>query len=264
MVTPADIQAGLDRGEFFLEYQPIVSLADGRCTGCEALLRWRRLGRMIGPGEFIPVAEESALGGLLTYFAIETAARELGPWLAERPQLFMSINVPPALLGRGGIAYAAQKTGYYRVLREQLILEITERGIPDSMGMAEMQAAARNGVRFALDDVTLDSANLAILSRCTFHVIKIDRQRVAEIDGARPLPEWLAGLSALLSATDLQVIAEGVETPAQEQVLRAAGIPLAQGSLYSRPLAARALQAFQAWNGDAPADAGTAPLAGPG
>ena len=206
------------------------------------------MGRVIGPREFIPVAEGSALGGLLTYHAIETAARELGAWLAEHPQLFIGINVPPALLGRGGIAYAAQKTGFYRVLRRQLVLEITERGIPDGIGMAEMESAARSGVRFALDDVMLDSANLAVLSRCTFHIVKIDRRLVAEIDPARPTPEWLAGLAALLSATDLQVIAEGVETPAQQEVLRDAGIPLAQGFLYSRPLAARALQAFHAWN----------------
>ena len=248
MVTPADIQAGLDRGEFFLEYQPVVALSDRRCVGCEALLRWRRLGRVVGPRDFIPLAEESALGGLLTYHAIETAARELGPWLLAHPHLFMGINVPPALLGRGGIEYAAYKTGYHQTLRNQLVLEVTERGIPDSMGMNEMEEAARSGVRFALDDVMLDSANLAVLSRCKFHIIKIDRQLVAGIRPGEPRPEWLAGLAALLSATDLQVIAEGVENAHQEAVLRDAGIPLAQGFLYSHPLAARALQAFHAWH----------------
>ncbi len=110
--------------------------------------------------------------------------------------------------------------------------------------MNEMEEAARSGVRFALDDVMLDSANLAVLSRCKFHIVKIDRRLVADIRPDQPRPEWLAGLAALLAATDLQVIAEGVETPAQ--VLREAGIPMAQGFLYSRPLPARALQAFQA------------------
>ncbi|MBO9718446.1 MAG: EAL domain-containing protein [Pseudoxanthomonas sp.] len=244
MVAPADIQAGLDRGEFFLEYQPVMSLADSSCVGCEALLRWQRMGRLVEPHEFIPVAEDTALGGLLTYFAIETAARELGPWLLDRPHLFLGINVPPSLLGRGGIEYAAQKTGFRQTLRRQLVLEVTERGIPDRIGMAAMEAAARSGVRFALDDVMLDCANLAVLSRCTFHIIKVDRRLVAGIDGGHRDPEWLSGLAALLSATRLQVIAEGVETPVQQQVLREAGIPMAQGFLYSRPLAARALQAF--------------------
>ena len=246
MVTAADIQAGLERNEFFLEYQPVVSVADGRCVGCEALLRWRRLGRVVGPQEFIPLAEETAQGGLLTYHTIETVARELGSWLLARPHLFIGINIPPALLGRGGIEYAAQKTGYDQTLRNQLVLEVTERGIPDGIGMNEMEEAARSGVRFALDDVMLDSANLAVLSRCKFHIVKIDRRLVADIRPDQPRPEWLAGLAALLAATDLQVIAEGVETPAQAQVLREAGIPMAQGFLYSRPLPARALQAFQA------------------
>ncbi|AKC85821.1 EAL domain-containing protein [Pseudoxanthomonas suwonensis] len=248
MVTPADIQAGLERGEFFLQYQPIVSLADGRCVGCEALLRWRRFGRVLGPGEFIPVAEETSLGGLLTYHTIETVAREQGAWLLERPHLFISINVPPALLGRGGLAYAAQKTGYQHSLRDQIVLEITERGIPDGIGVSEMEEAARNGVRFALDDVTLDGANLAVLSRSTFHIIKIAPALLAEIGPERPRPDWLAGLAALLATTDLQVIAEGVETPMQAQVLREAGIPMAQGFLYSQALAAKAMQAFHAWH----------------
>lgn len=258
MIAPEDIQAGLERGEFFLQYQPIVSLADGRCVGCEALLRWRRMGRVLGPREFIARAEESALGGLLTYHSIETAARELGPWLLERPDVFIGINVPPALLGRGGIEYAAMKTGYQQTLRGQLVLEVTERGIPDGMGMAEMEEAARTGVRFALDDVMFDSANLAILARCKFHILKIDRGLVGAIAPGRPRPEWLEGLAALLAATRLQVIAEGVETLEQAQVLREAGIPMAQGFLYGQPLAARALQAFHAWHEPARHDTGQA------
>ena len=65
--------------------------------------------------------------------------------------------------------------------RENGVLEVTERGIPDSIGLAEMEAAAQTGVRFALDDVMLDSANLAVLSRCKFHIVKIDRRLVADM-----------------------------------------------------------------------------------
>ena len=131
MVTHRDIRAGLKKGEFFLEYQPIVALESGDCVGCEALLRWRRGGQVVGPYDFIPLTEDSSLGGLLTYHVVETAARELGPWLLAHPHLFIGINVPPSLLGRGGIEYAAQQTGYQQTLRRQLVLEVTERGIPD-------------------------------------------------------------------------------------------------------------------------------------
>ena len=102
--------------------------------------------------------------------------------------------------------------------------------------MNEMEEAARSGVRFALDDVMLDSANLAVLSRCKFHIVKIDRRLVADIRPDQPRPEWLAGLAALLAATDLQVIAEGVETPAQLERLRAMGCDEYQGYLCSRPV----------------------------
>ncbi len=254
MVTHRDIRAGLKKGEFFLEYQPIVALESGDCVGCEALLRWRRGGQVVGPYDFIPLTEDSSLGGLLTYHVVETAARELGPWLLAHPHLFIGINVPPSLLGRGGIEYAAQQTGYQQTLRRQLVLEVTERGIPDSIGLAEMEAAAQTGVRFALDDVLLDSANLAVLARAKFHIIKIDRRLVAEIQPGAEHPEWLAGLAALLAATELQVIAEGVETGEQARVLREAGVPMAQGFLYSRPLSATAVQVFRAQRDAVPAE----------
>ena len=120
--------------------------------------------------------------------------------------------------------------------------------------MNEMEEAARSGVRFALDDVMLDSANLAVLSRCKFHIVKIDRRLVADIRPDQPRPEWLAGLAALLAATDLQVIAEGVETGEQARVLREAGVPMAQGFLYSRPLSATAVQVFRAQRDAVPAE----------
>ena len=77
MVTAADIQAGLERNEFFLEYQPVVSVADGRCVGCEALLRWRRLGRVVGPQEFIPLAEETGMILNIGNWVLETACVQL-------------------------------------------------------------------------------------------------------------------------------------------------------------------------------------------
>ena len=246
MITPRDIRAGLTKREFFLEYQPIVALQTGDCVGCEALLRWRRGNQVIGPADFIPLAEESSLIGLLTYQVVEIAARELGPWLLAHPHLFIGINLPPSLLGRGGIEYAAQQTGYAQTLRRQLVLEVTERGIPDSIGLAEMEAAAQTGVRFAMDDVMLDGGNLAVLARARFHIIKIDRMQVTEIVPGDELPEWLQGLAALRSAAELQVIAEGVETPEQERVLREAGIPMAQGYLFSPPVSATAVQLFRA------------------
>src|SRR4051794_24468731 len=110
MIEPADIRGGLARGEFFLEYLPTISLPDGRCLGAEALLRWRRPGGVVPPGDFIPVAEKSPLAGLLTYRVIELVTLELDAWLEANRDAYIGINAPPELLGRGGMAYAALRS----------------------------------------------------------------------------------------------------------------------------------------------------------
>jgi EAL domain-containing protein (putative c-di-GMP-specific phosphodiesterase class I) len=155
----------------------------------------------------------------------------------------IGVNVPPEILGRGGLEYAAGKTGLSDI-RNQIILEVTERGIPDNQGLAALEAASRSGVRIALDDVTLSAANLVILSRCTLDVIKTDRSLVDQITPACPCPAWLSGLSALLQSTRVTVIAEGVQTEAQAEALRAAGVSMGQGYYFSPPVSAQQLKAY--------------------
>jgi sensor c-di-GMP phosphodiesterase-like protein len=243
MITVDEIHAGLTQGEFFLEYMPTISLADGRCVGAEALTRWRRPSGVVPPLEFIPLIEGTPILGLLTYWVMETVAQELGGWLREHEDVHIGINVPPEILGRGGLEYAATKTGLSEV-RNQIILEVTERGIPDQLAVATLEAASRSGVQIALDDVTLSGTHLAVLSRCTLNLIKIDRPLIDQITPESPNPAWLSGLSALLQATRIAVIAEGVETEAQAEALRGAGILMAQGFYFSRPMSAEKLKAY--------------------
>src|SRR5881394_3003390 len=100
----AAVRTGLEAGEFYLEYLPIVALATGRCVGCEALARWRRPAGVVMPDDFIPLVEGTPLSGLLTYWVIETVARELGDFMRSQDDIVVGINVPPELLGRGGLA----------------------------------------------------------------------------------------------------------------------------------------------------------------
>jgi sensor c-di-GMP phosphodiesterase-like protein len=251
MIDVDDVRTGLSRGEFFLEYLPTISLADGRCVGAEALCRWRRPSGVVSPGEFIPVIEDTPMSGLVTYWVIESVASELGEWLQAHPDAYISINVPPEVLGRGGLEYAARKAGLANLSR-QIVLEVTERGLPDRLGVAALEQAAQSGVRIALDDVTLTGANLAVLSRCTLHAIKLDRSLVVQITPECPHPEWLVGLSALLQSTQLVVVAEGVETAFQVEALRAAGVTMVQGYYFSRPIQAEAFKAFYARTGNQP------------
>lgn len=243
MIDLDAISEGLTRGEFFLEYMPTMSLEDGRCVGAEALIRWHRPTGVVGPHEFIPVAESTPLSGVITYWVMETAAAELGGWLRENDNVHLGINVPPEILGRGGLEYAANKSGLKDVMGK-IVLEITERGLPDKLGADALAHAARRGVRIALDDVNVCAANLIVLSRCHVEIIKLDRIVVEGLGPGIEWPSWLKGLSALLQTTPLEVIAEGVETVEQRDILWAAGIKLAQGYLFSRSLRAPAFLAY--------------------
>ena len=144
MIDQAAIREGLSRDEFFLEYLPTISLTDGRCVGAEALIRWRRPDGVVSPGEFIPIAENTPLSGMLTYWVLDTVAAELGDWLRDHPDVRISINAPPEILGRGGIAYVAAKSGLDEQAA-QIILEVTERGLPDLLGVEADQSGQRIG-----------------------------------------------------------------------------------------------------------------------
>jgi EAL domain-containing protein (putative c-di-GMP-specific phosphodiesterase class I) len=236
-----DIQAGLERGDLFVEYLPTVTLADARCVGAEALVRWRRGEVVVPAGAFIPQIENTPLSGRITYWVIDTVAGELGEWLGAHAGAHVSINVPPEILGRGGLRYAVIRSGLGAYIA-QVVFEITERGVPDRLGLDALNLMAERGVRLALDDTMLSGANLALVARCNFGVIKLDREVTGQIQPGAPPPEWLAGLEALLKSSPLQVIAEGVETEHQARTLLAAGVQMAQGHFFSRPVTAPGLQ----------------------
>jgi sensor c-di-GMP phosphodiesterase-like protein len=240
------IRSALEAHEFFLLYQPIVALRDGHCFGAEALIRWgRRDSGIVEPGAFIPMTDRTPLSGAITYWVIDTVAAQLGDWLEQNREAHISINVPPEILGRGGLEYAATKSGL-RAHIKQLVLEITERGIPDQLGLDALNSIPSTGARVALDDTTLSGTNLALLTRCKFDFIKIDRLLVAELGRHNPKPPWLNGLAPLLQSTSLQIIAEGVETAFQVDALKAAGVQWAQGHYFSVPRSAIDFKAYYA------------------
>jgi len=234
------IRDGFEKSEFALEYLPIVSLDPGlRCVGVEALLRWDRPNGVVYPDEFIALTDNTPLSGLLTYWVIDQVAIELGDWLRNQDGVTLHINVPPEILGRGGLEYAAQKSGLSDV-RHKIVLEITERGLPDQMGLLALDTAARQGVRIAMDDIKIDPASVLILSRCNVQIIKLDKSVLLDRGEDGKMPRWAEALSVLLKTTDLEVIAEGVETADQLALLQAAGVRQVQGYYFSRPLRADA------------------------
>ena len=240
-----NIRAGLNRGELFLEYLPTMDLGNGACVGAEALVRWRRGEAILTASEFMPMVENTPLSGTLTYWVIDTVAAELGEWLSANPDVQIGINVPAEILGRGGLEYAARRSGLNARVG-QIVLEITEHGIPDRLGLTALQSMAERGVRIALDDIMLSGTNLALLTRCNFSMVKLSPELTGEVRVGLPAPEWLDGLRSLLHSSSLTVVAEGVETDFQARSLRAAGVQFAQGYLYSTPLRSREMFDFHA------------------
>ena len=242
-VKPEQIRAAMEIGDLYVEYLPTMRLGDISCVGAEALVRLRRGSEVLPPADFIPIIENTPLSGSLTYWVIDTVATELGEWLSEHADAHIGINVPPEILGRGGLEYAAVRAGL-RGRIDQIVLEITERGVPDQLGFHALQQMADKGIRLALDDTMLSGTNLALLTRCNFSIVKIDRLLTSQLIPNLPEPEWLEGLKSLLHSSSLQIVAEGVETEYQAETLRQAGVQMAQGYLYSTPLNAPALMHF--------------------
>jgi len=242
MINYEVISNGFNSGEFFLEYLPTMSLENNGCLGAEALIRWQRPYGVVMPDDFIPSIENTPLSGLVTYWVIDTVAKELGAWLKATDNVYISINVPPELLGRGGLEYAANKSGLADV-KSKLILEVTERGVPDKLGVDALNAARHQGVLIALDDVGIEDSNLVVLAHCHVDIIKIDRSVIRQMESAETL-NVIQGIATLMNITKLDIIAEGVESASQATALKKAGINMAQGWYFSPSLPAKDFTAF--------------------
>jgi sensor c-di-GMP phosphodiesterase-like protein len=243
VTTTEEIRSALNSGALFIEYLPTMLLNDARCVGAEALIRWRRNRAVLPASAFVPLIENTPLSGTLTYWVIDTVAAQLGEWLDANPDVHIGINVPPEILGRGGLEYAAKRSGLSARLK-QVVLEITERGVPDRLGLEALNMMASLGIRLALDDTMMSGTNLALLTRTSFEIIKLDRQTISQLQHGQPPPPWASGLRALLSSSSVQIIAEGVETEYQVDRLRELGVQMAQGHFFSIALTAVELIEF--------------------
>lgn len=242
-MTIEEIGAGLDNSEFYLEYVPTMTLEDGKCVGAEALIRWRHQGEVILPMQFIPAIENTPLSGLITYWVIEEIARDFVGWLKAHKDVHLSINIPPEILGRGGLLYVARKSGLMEVA-DQMILEITERGCPDTVALNSMRH--KGHTRIAIDDFGTGDVNLLQLSQMRADILKIDKYFVDQIQSPKLMPRIIKGLTAFALAMDLEMIAEGVESGLQVKALSDLGVHMAQGWYFSRSLIASEFIKFHA------------------
>ncbi|MER7417780.1 bifunctional diguanylate cyclase/phosphodiesterase [Micromonospora peucetia] len=238
----AAIPAALDRGEFYLEFQPLTSLRDGRVLGMEALVRWRHpeLG-VLRPDSFIGLAEETGLIVPLGGWVLAEACRQAKSWTAGTgPAPFVSVNLAVRQVRRAGLVQEVRALLRHTGLSpDRLQLEITESTM---MSTAEepvraLRVLADLGVRIAIDDFGTGYSNLAYLRDLPVTELKVAGQFVAGLRApeARADERILASLVSLAHALDLTVTAEGVETAGQAERLRAIGCDAGQGWHFGRP-----------------------------
>ncbi|MFV2119708.1 putative bifunctional diguanylate cyclase/phosphodiesterase [Streptomyces sp. Act-28] len=239
------LPAALDRGEFFIEYQPLVHLDDGTVHGAEALVRWCHPQHgVLGPDRFIPLAEHTGLIVPLGRWVLEEAVRQAGFWEhrhADGGPLRINVNLSPTQLHHpglvGDITDVLERSG---LAPGALCLEVTESALigADEDLLKPLRQVAEMGVDIALDDFGTGYSNLANLRRLPVSVLKLDRSftRGMQQHPADPVDlKIVEGIVSLAHSLELAVTVEGVETAVQAEQLRALGCDTAQGWYYARP-----------------------------
>jgi diguanylate cyclase (GGDEF)-like protein/PAS domain S-box-containing protein len=244
------LRPAIERGEFALEYQPLVGMEDGRVRGVEALMRWRhpQFGTLT-PNRFIGLAEEDGSIVPLGRWALKTACRQARRWQLERPDeppIFVSVNVAVRQIWDSDLVADVAETLAETGLEPHLLqLELTESAVMGSAGrpLQTLQALSDMGVRIAIDDFGTGYSNLAYLSRLPVSVLKLDGSFVRgfqyEGTDTHPNPADEVIVEAMIQLAHrlgLTVTAECVETSAQATRLRRIGCDTGQGWLYSRPV----------------------------
>jgi diguanylate cyclase (GGDEF)-like protein/PAS domain S-box-containing protein len=240
-----ELRQAVEQSQLRVHYQPIVDLGSGRIRGLEALARWPAGRPQVSPLEFITIAEETGMISALGNHVLHTAFKTLSEWRrsgAVPEDLCMSVNVSARQLEDPRLPRSIQAAIRHAALApESVWLEITESTLmqdPERMQGIISEVCA-TGAGLHLDDFGTGYSSLAALHRFPVQTLKIDQSFVASITGVEDGSDTIVrSMVALAHSLGLDVIAEGIETPAQLRRLRALGCEYGQGFLFSRPLTA--------------------------
>lgn len=238
-----DLRFALQAHELTVHYQPLVDIASRQIVGLEALVRWTHPTRgPISPGEFIPIAEESGLIVPLGEFVLRNVCEQVVRWTQENvPVVRVAVNLSPVQLERQPIRECVRT-----ILREtglkphQLALEVTESTLmKNAHAHAQaLQGLREDGVYIELDDFGTGYSSLSSLKQLPVDTLKIDRSFIRNLGTSSSDEAIVGAILTLAGSLGLHVVAEGVETAAQLQVLGRHGCEVAQGFYFSRPLPA--------------------------
>jgi len=247
----AELRLALERGELFVVYQPVVGILAGggidRSTGVEALVRWRHpLRGVVGPVEFIAIAEECGLIGAIGEHVLRTACRDFMRWREELGALapgLLAVNLSRAQLAQADLCDVVREVLLACAMRpEQLQLEITESLAAQGEDIQQrLQGLKRLGVKLALDDFGTGYSSLSSLHLLPVDTVKIDRSFVSLADTSFHHEVLIEATVKVARSLGMNTVAEGIETEAQAAVVRRQGCDKGQGYLYSRPLTSELL-----------------------
>src|SRR5712692_7914053 len=246
-----DLRRALEREEFCVYYQPIVSLDNGQLAGFEALVRWNHPERgFVNPADFVPLAEDTGLIVPIGFWILKRACQQLAQWQWQSPanrQLCMSVNVSgkqvaqPDLVGQ--IRRVLQET---HVDARHLKLEITESAVMENAEMAAqlLKRLKDLGVQLSIDDFGTGYSSLGYLHRFPVDTLKIDRSFIGRIGEASENIEIVRTIISLADNMGMDVVAEGVETLGQLAQLRKLKCGYGQGYLFARPADAASIDTW--------------------
>lgn len=245
-----DLRLAIEHHEFDVLYQPIVKIADGELVGAEALLRWNHpIEGIMGPSDFMPLAEQTGLAIPIGRFVVRTVCERLARWTRISGKVLFPVNVNVSATELLDPDFESLVLGAVRdfgVNPHDITLEITESVVLDAgtRPNALVERLRGYGFNICIDDFGTGYSSLRYLQQFKVDTIKIDRSFVSGHDGDVASEPIVRTLMTLAEAFDVRVVAEGVETQRQRDVLRNAGCRFGQGYYYARALSADELAAM--------------------
>ncbi|MBE9033858.1 two-component system response regulator [aff. Roholtiella sp. LEGE 12411] len=238
-----DLRRAVERQEFRVYYQPIISLATGKISGFEALVRWQHPIRgLVAPGEFIPVAEETGLINVINIWVLDTACHQLSIWQkhpATPENLTISVNLSARLFSKPDfISQIDQIIDENKINPANLELEITESVIMENTNGIKtiLQQLKQRKIKLIMDDFGTGYSSLSYLYSFPLNALKIDKSFVKRMQENQENMGLVPAMIGIADSMGLTAIAEGVETKEQLAQLRSLNCNFAQGYLFSRPL----------------------------
>lgn len=251
LLLETELRRAIENEELRLYFQPKVDARNGAVVGAEALVRWQHPERgLLGPAEFIPLAEQSGLILPLTRWVLEDACRQLRRWSdANLPVIPLSVNLAaPSLVDTTLVAHLDALMLQFDLAPGVLMLEMTETLLMRDVaaGVAMLKNLRQRGYGLSIDDFGTGYSSLGYLKRFPVDELKIDRAFVTDITNGGRDSALAAAIIALGHELGLKVVAEGVETQAQSDFLLARGCNVQQGHLFGKPMPAQAFEALYA------------------